>query len=290
MRHFSEGSSFPKRPGLLSAHVLPECNACAGKSKFPEGEPYEQAPLRRTELFSQRFLIEVFMQSIPDTLVAARRRDGAPGSSCTTLLVAGCASLVMPAIAVAQDAAADLAKQLANPISSLVSMPFQYNSDSIGDGDVERLNIQPVIPLALNKDWNLITRTIVPIVGQNDFPTRGQSDAGLGDINASQFFSPKAPTAGGWIWGVGPVELLPTASQESLGSEQFGLGPTGVALKQVGPITYGALANHLWTVFGDDSRAKLNATFLQPCASIVTPTKTTFSLNAESTYDWEGGE
>jgi hypothetical protein len=200
----------------------------------------------------------------------------------------------MPAVALAQDAAADLAKQLANPIASLTSVPFQYNSDSgygsTGDGEVERLNIQPVVPISLDKDWNLITRTIVPLVGQNDIPTRGQGDAGLGDITASQFFSPKAPTAGGWIWGVGAVELLPTASQETLGSEQFGLGPTGVALKQVGPVTYGVLANHLWTVFGDDSRTPVNATFLQPFVAIVTPTKTTFSLNTESTYDWEAGE
>jgi hypothetical protein len=177
----------------------------------------------------------------------------------------------MPARVLAQQAAADataLAKQLANPIASLTSVPLRYNSDSgygpAGDGDVDRLNIQPVIPITLDNDWNLITRTIMPFIGQNDIPVQGQGDSGLGDITASQFFSPKAATAGGWIWGVGPVELLPTASQESLGTEQFGLGPTGVALKQVGPWTYGALANHIWTVFGDDSRDKVNATF--PCS------------------------
>jgi hypothetical protein len=128
------------------------------------------------------------------------------------------------------------------------------------------------------------------VVAQNDIPSSGQGDSGLGDIVASQFFSPKAPTASGWTWGVGPVELLPTASQDTLGAEQFGLGPTAVALKQVGPWTYGALANHIWTVFGDDSRDKVNATFLQPFVAFVLPTKTTLSMNTESTYDWQASE
>lgn len=199
---------------------------------------------------------------------------------------------VAPRVSSAQDAATDLAKQLANPIASLTSVPLQYNRDSgygpEGDGEVSRLNIQPVIPISLDADWNLITRTIVPIVDQDDIPVGGAGETGLGDIVASQFFSPKLPTSRGWIWGVGPVWLLPTATDETLGAEQFGIGPTGVALKQVGPWTYGILANHIVTVFGDDSRPDVNATFLQPFLSyIVAKTKTTFVLNTESTYDWE---
>ena len=90
---------------------------------------------------------------------------------------------------------------------------------------------------------------------------------------------------------MGPVWLLPTATDETLGAEQFGIGPTGVALKQVGPWTYGILANHIFSVFGDDSRADVNATFLQPfLAYLVAKTKTTFSVNTESTYDWEAEE
>ena len=143
----------------------------------------------------------------------------------------------------------DLAQQLSNPVASLISVPLQYNRDeNFGPderGDVTRLNIQPVIPFSLDADWNLITRTIVPIVGVDDLPAQGDSEAGLGDILASQFFSPVAPTAGGWIWGAGPVWLLPTATDDTLGAEQFGLGPTGVVLKQVGPWTYGMLANHV---------------------------------------------
>ena len=192
------------------------------------------------------------------------------------------------------DPDSELAKKLANPIASLISVPFQLNYDhdigAFDDGSRTVLNIQPVIPFSLNDDWNVITRTIVPLVWQDDIPSPGMSQDGLGDIVASQFFSPKAQTAGGWTWGVGPVWLLPTASDDYLGKEKWGAGPTGVALKQSGPWTYGMLANHIWSFAGDDDRADVNATFLQPFVAFVTPTHTTFSLNTESTYDWEAGE
>jgi hypothetical protein len=112
----------------------------------------------------------------------------------------------------------------------------------------------------------------------------------LGDIVASQFFSPAEPTASGWIWGAGPVELLPTATDELLGGRKWGLGPTAVALKQNGPWSYGMLANHIWSVAGDDDRADVNATFIQPFLSYVTKTHTTLGLAAESTYDWESDQ
>jgi hypothetical protein len=189
------------------------------------------------------------------------------------------------------DAAAELAKKLANPIAALISVPLQYNYDEYGganDGaSVDRLNIQPVIPISISDDWNLITRTIVPLVDQQGFSSSAMNESGLGDVLASQFFSPKAPTESGWIWGVGPAELLPTASDEVLGAEKWGLGPTAVALKQTGPWTIGVLANHIWSVAGDDDRADVNATFLQPFVGYITKTKTTLSFMTESTYDWE---
>jgi hypothetical protein len=183
----------------------------------------------------------------------------------------------------------DLAKKLANPVADLISLPIQSNVDfgvGPGDGTVWRTNIQPVIPFGISEDWNVISRTILPVVDQEGLAAAGDGldAAGLGDITQSFFFSPKESSP---IWGVGPVLLIPSATDDLLGGEKWGIGPTAVILKQEGPWTYGALANHLWDVAGDDSRASVNATFLQPFVSYITPTKTTFTFNTETTYDWQ---
>ena len=191
-----------------------------------------------------------------------------------------------------EDQAAELAKKLANPVASLISLPLQYNYDEYGgandDAAVHRLNLQPVIPFSLNEKWNLISRTIVPLVDQEDFPVDALNEWGLGDTTASLFFSPKAPTAGGWIWGAGPVLLLPTATKDVLGTEKWGAGPTGVALKQSGPWTVGVLAGHVWSVAGDDDRDDVNSTTMQPFFSYTTKTHTTIGATTESAYDWKG--
>lgn len=193
--------------------------------------------------------------------------------------------------AVAETGDEALARQLANPIASLVSVPFQSNWDGdIGPVEAGRrytLNVQPVIPADLNRDWNLITRVILPVVSQQDlFPGAGDQ-FGLGDTLASLFFSPKRPTADGWIWGAGPVLLLPTGTGDLLTAEKWGLGPTGVALRQAGPWTYGALANHVWSVAGSSSRPDVNRSFLQPFLTYTTPSAWSFVLQAEASYDWE---
>lgn len=187
-------------------------------------------------------------------------------------------------------AAAELAQKLSNPVANLISVPLQYNLDfGIGPANATRhtINVQPVIPLALSEDWNVITRTILPII-YAEAPVKGGDDKfGLGDTVQSFFFSPKEPTSGGWIWGAGPALLYPTATDEALGAEKFGLGPTAVLLKQEKGWTYGALANHLWSVAGESSRADISATFVQPFVSFTTKKFTTFTFNSESTYDWE---
>lgn len=203
-----------------------------------------------------------------------------------------CGMTFVSLVAQAQEGQApDLAAQLANPVAALISVPFQSNFDyGGGTGDAFRytLNIQPVIPLSLTADWNLITRTIVPVMhAERVFPDHR---TGLGDIVQSFFFSPARPTSSGITWGIGPAFLYPTATQ-GLGQRQWGAGPTGVILQQNGPWIYGALVNHIWSLGGTPDRAEdVNATFLQPFINYVTPSQTTFYLNMESTYDWSRRE
>jgi len=185
--------------------------------------------------------------------------------------------------------AAELAKKLQNPVASLISVPIQNNWD-FGYGSVNAMrytaNVQPVIPFSLSKDWNLITRTIVPIIYAEGTTPGASSKFGLGDTLQSFFFSPKAPTSGGWIWGAGPVALWPTSTDDALGVGKVGAGPTALMLRQQNGWTYGALANHLWSFAGQGSSADVNATFIQPFVSYTTKTFTTFGLNTESSYDW----
>lgn len=189
-----------------------------------------------------------------------------------------------------QSDADDLAKQLQNPIASLISVPFQGNLDfGVGPADGTRftLNIQPVIPLSISEDWNLIARVILPVISQTDVFGDSGSQTGLGDAVISGFFSPKAPTAGGLIWGAGPVLLLPTATDDLLGAKKFGLGPTAVGLKQIGDYTVGALINHIFSVAGDDDRPDVNATFFQPFVARNFTGGYALAVNTELTQNWD---
>lgn len=199
-------------------------------------------------------------------------------------------SLLLAAIssASAADDADELAKELANPVASLISLPLQNNFDfGIGalDGWRYTLNVQPVIPFELNSNWNLITRTIVPYVYQED--VIGQSSqSGLSDVVQSFFFAPRKPV-NGWVIGAGPVFLYPSATDDLLGGEKWGAGPTAVLLKQTGQWSYGALVNHLWSFAGNDARGDVNATSIQPFVNFRPGKGLSIALSSESSYDWE---
>jgi hypothetical protein len=184
----------------------------------------------------------------------------------------------------------DLAQQLSNPVASLISVPFQNNID-FGPSSTRlryTMNVQPVVPFALSSEWNLITRTILPIqFREMAFPTDDRF--GLGDLTESLFFSPRS-ASGGVIWGIGPIVQIPTATESALGSGKWSLGPTAVLLRQQGGWTYGMLTNQLWSVAGPSHRADVNATLLQPFLAYNWKSGFGLTVNTETSYDWTAGE
>ena len=177
------------------------------------------------------------------------------------------AILLVSPIAAAQEKPAvgdteDLQKATQNPVASLISVPLQNNTNfgvNPGYRNQDVLNIQPVIPIGISKDWNLLVRWITPIIYQpvsNAPGTPETGEYGLGDMQPTFFITPKKP--GKLIWGVGPVFQLPTATNRYLGQGKLGTGPSIVALTQPGHWTLGVLANNVWSVAGSGSRPDVN--------------------------------
>lgn len=185
-------------------------------------------------------------------------------------VIAALVALAMPCLPVrAEMSAEELAKMAQNPVGNLVSVPFQNNTNfNTGplSGTQNILNIQPVVPINVNKDWNLITRTIMPLIWQ-PATLPGQGDTfGLGDIQLSAFLSPAEPGPGGLIWGAGAIVQMPTDTSDMLGNKNWGLGPTAVVLKleKGSPWVYGALFNNIWSLSSDKQGGRYNNFLLQP--------------------------
>jgi hypothetical protein len=188
--------------------------------------------------------------------------------------------------------AEELAKLAQNPVANLISVPFQNNTNfNVGpqDGTQNILNIQPVIPVTLNKDWNLITRTIVPLIWQPGFTPGQGTEFGLGDIQLSGFLSPSEPGPGGLIWGAGAIVQMPTDTDARLGNKNWGLGPTGVVLKleKGSPWVYGALVNNVWSLSGDKRGGSYNSFLLQPFLNYNFPGGTYLNSAPIITANWE---
>jgi hypothetical protein len=223
------------------------------------------------------------------------------GKNIASAAVVGLSSISFAGQVLAEE---DFAKQLANPIASLISVPFQGNYDTnIGSaekGDRLTVNVQPVVPIPLSDEWNMISRTIVPITYQDDIagmvaPFSGEQ-FGLGDTTQSLFFSPTQTGPSGIIWGAGPVFLLPTGTDKLLSADKWGAGPTAVVLKQTpgattgDTLTVGALVNHIWSFAGSDRTSEISSTFMQPFISYSTYNGYTFGVNTETSYNWTADE
>ena len=213
--------------------------------------------------------------------------------TCITLLLLFMFSLVSGNISAQETkpvkTAEELAKELSNPIASLISVPFQNNTDlGIGQykGAKNTLNFQPVIPIRLAPKLNLITRVVLPFITQYNITNEGTYQSGLSDAVASAFFSP-AVSKNGLTWGVGPVFLIPTATDSMLGTKKFGIGPTAVILGQIKGWTIGALVNQIWSVAGNKNRPDVNQMFLQPFISYNWKSGAGVGLNSEITQNWQ---
>jgi hypothetical protein len=208
------------------------------------------------------------------------------------VLITGAVLSAVAATGARAQSDSDLAKALVNPFTTLVKVPLELAYDKrigpVNGGKAHALSIQPVIPITLNQDWTIISRTILTVVSQKDvFPGAG-GQSGLGDTLQSFFLSPPKTTAGGTAWGIGPVLLLPTATDDLLGSKKWGLGPTGGVFTDSGPWTVGILANHIWSIEGSGNSGSISSTFLQPALSYTTSQGWSYTVQTEATYDWKG--
>jgi hypothetical protein len=191
----------------------------------------------------------------------------------------------------------ELAKIAQNPVGNLISLPFQNNTNlNFGPekGTQNILNIQPVIPISVNEDWNIITRTILPVIWQ---PALGPDDgalSGLGDLQFTAFLSPAKP--GEWIWGAGPIVQAPTQSNAKLGNDNWGLGPSFVVLHldKGSPWVYGVLINNVWSLTSNKQGGSYSNGLIQPFVNynfaggtyLTTAPIATVNWKAEGSQQW----
>lgn len=213
------------------------------------------------------------------------------GNNCyISVLIISCMSNIVFA-----DSAADLNKQTQNPVAALISLPFQ-NNWTFDQGPESKtqyiLNIQPVIPVQLNKNWNIITRTVMPIVSQPLMAPGVNGAFGLANTYFTTFLSPINNSK--WIWGVGPAFVLPTSTTRALGSNKWGLGPSAVVLTQQSVWTVGVLANQVWSFGGANvlpaatHAQQYSLMLFQPFIAYSFWQAWNITFVSETTYNWLG--
>jgi len=188
------------------------------------------------------------------------------------------------------DDSAEIAQKLTNPLAAMISVPiqnwFDFNLGPNKDGFRYTMEVQPVYPVQISKDWNLLSRTTVPVVYQQNIYGR-TTQTGLSDSTESLFLSPVHTQS--IIWGAGPIFLIPTGTNGLLSTRKFGIGPTAVVLKHKGHTNAGLLASHVWSVAGSESHPYVSETYAQPFVAYTTPKAWTFAATSYDTYNWTAG-
>src|SRR5215813_961546 len=230
---------------------------------------------------------------IPSTTVRSWRHKQMQVS--TPLRIAAVLATFATAQAHAALSAEELAKLAQNPVGNLISVPFQNNTNlNFGPekGTQNILNIQPVIPIQVDKDWNVITRTILPVIHMPALGPDMGAKNGIGDLQLTAFLSPANP--GEWIWGAGPIVQFPTNSNEELGNKNWGLGPSAVLLhiKHGDPWVYGALVNNVWSLTSNKQGGAYNNGLIQPFVNYNFPEGLYLTSAPIWTVDWKanGGQ
>ena len=221
------------------------------------------------------------------------KRTRAISSAVRSICLVTSLALFVPGFAVAQEAGGadtgdqELAKKLANPLTDMVSVPLQFNwINGVGPNKELRTLIyfQPVVPISISENWNMIGRLVVPYLAQ---PAAYGGSAGMSDVIAQAFFSPK--TKGTFTWGVGPMFYMPVTNDPTLGYGKWSAGPTGAVMKQTANgFTFGMLANNVWSFAktGTTDRPDVNMGYFQPVIAYSSANGVTVTFSTEAIADW----
>lgn len=188
----------------------------------------------------------------------------------------------------ASESESELAKKTQNPVADLISIPFQ-NNINFGIGPHNRmqnlLNVQPVIPMKLNSEWNLVTRSILPIIKQPNLATSSDSIWGIGDLNVTAFLSPA--NSGSVVWGAGPSVQFPTATDDATGTRKWTAGPSAAVAVLQGAWVFGGLVRQDWSFAGNDDRRSTSTGLIQPFLNYNLPGGWFLMTSSTITVDWE---
>ena len=187
-----------------------------------------------------------------------------------------------------EESASELNRELTNPVSSLWSIANQFNNFELNNGQWNNnWNFQPVMPVSLTKDWNLITRPVMPfynIVPHETSPGEFARDAGLGDLALVELLSPAH--SGNWILGAGPTAIFPTATSVFTGQGKWQLGPTVVVGYLTKQYFIGVFPQQWWSIGGEHFRRDTNQMNLQPIAAIFFGEGWSLGYSGNILADW----